>query len=409
MTQETQPGDPASAGATTSAWTAMLEAHLEQVRAAGRYKREVVITTPQGSNVDTGAGPLLNLCANNYLGLASHPDVIAAAHRALDERGAGMASVRFICGTQDRHRELEQAIARFLGYEDAILYNSCFDANVGLFQPLATLEDVILSDALNHASIIDGTRLAKARRVVYRHNDMADLEAKLAEARDARTRIIATDGVFSMEGELALLPEIVALAEAYGALVVVDDSHGVGAVGARGRGTVAHLDTVDGVVLQTGTFGKALGGASGGYVVGTRAAIDVLRQESRPYLFSNALPPAITGAALAALRLLEADDSLPGRLHANTDWFRTTMAETGFEIVPAAHPIVAVMIGDEQRALDLAEEIRSQGVMVVAFTFPVVPVGAARIRVQISAAHTLDDLQRAVDAFASAGRKLGLI
>jgi glycine C-acetyltransferase len=392
-----------------SALTALLESRLEAVLAGGRYKREVVITTPQRSYVDTHAGPLLNLCSNNYLGLATHPDVIAAAHRALDERGAGMASVRFICGTQDRHRELEQAIARFLGYEDALLYNSCFDANIGLFQPLTSPDDVILSDALNHASIIDGVRLAKARRVVYAHNDMEDLAAKLREARDARLRIIATDGVFSMEGELAPLREIVALAREHDAYVVVDDSHGVGAVGDGGRGTVAHLGVVEGVALQTGTFGKALGGAAGGYVVGSRAAIDLLRQESRPYLFSNALPPAVAGAARAALRLLEERPELVGDLQRNTEWFRTTMAETGFDVVPAEHPIVAVMIGDEQRALDLAEEIRARGVMVVAFTHPVVPAGAARIRVQISAAHAPEDLRSAVDAFAAAGAALGVV
>jgi glycine C-acetyltransferase len=394
---------------TATGLTAMLETHLERVREEGRYKREVVISTPQRSQVETDAGPLLNLCANNYLGLASHPEVIAAAHRALDERGAGMASVRFICGTQDRHRELEQAIARLLGYEDAILHNSCFDANIGLFQPLASADDVILSDALNHASIIDGVRLAKAKRAVYRHNDMEDLEAKLREAGDARMRYVVSDGVFSMEGELAPLPQIVALAREYDAIVVVDDSHGVGAVGEAGRGTVDHLGVVDGVALQTGTFGKSLGGAAGGYVVGSAAAIDVLRQESRPYLFSNALPPVVTGAALAALHLLEAQPELVADLHRNTEWFRSTMAETGFEIVPAEHPIVAVMIGDEQLALDLAQAIRDRGVMVVAFTYPVVPVGAARIRVQISAAHAPEDLRRAVDAFAAAGAELGVI
>jgi glycine C-acetyltransferase len=386
-----------------------LESRLEAVLEGGRYKREVVITTPQRSHVETQSGPLLNLCANNYLGLAAHPEVIAAAHRALDERGAGMASVRFICGTQDRHRELERAIARFLGYEDALLFNSCFDANLGLFQPLALADDVILSDSLNHASIIDGVRLSKARRAVYAHNDMADLEAKLGEAGDARLRFIATDGVFSMEGELAPLAEIVALARAYDAFVIVDDSHGVGVVGEDGRGTVAHLGVVDGVALQTGTFGKALGGAAGGYVAGSQAAIDMLRQESRPYLFSNALPPAVAGAAQAALRMLEDDPELVRNLHRNTDWFRTTMAETGFDVVPGEHPIVAVMIGDERRALALAEAIRARGVMVVAFTYPVVPMGAARIRVQISAAHAPEDLRRAVDAFGAAGTEVGVI
>lgn len=387
----------------------MLEERLEAIRRESRYKHEVVITTPQRAHIETEAGPLLNLCSNNYLGLASHPDVIAGAHRALDERGAGMASVRFICGTQDEHRDLERAIAHFLGYEDAILYNSCFDANVGVFQTLTSGEDAIVSDALNHASIIDGIRLAKARRLVYRHGDVADLEEQLTQAADARLRMVVTDGVFSMEGELAPLEEIVALAREHDAVVVVDDSHGVGVVGRGGRGTVAHLGVVDGVVLQTGTFGKALGGAAGGYVVGPSAAIDLLRQESRPYLFSNALPPAVVGAAESALALLERNPGLVAQLERNTEWFRTAMAETGFDVLEGTHPIVAVMVGDERLALELAAAIRARGVMVVAFTFPVVPAGAARIRVQVSAAHTRDDLERAVAAFAAAGAEVGLL
>ena len=394
-----------------AAFIARLESHLESVRAGGRYKQEVVLTTAQQSEIGTSAGTLLNLCANNYLGLASHPDVIAGAQRALAERGAGMASVRFICGTQDRHRELEQAIAQFLDYEDAILYNSCFDANLGLFEPLTSADDVILSDALNHASIIDGVRLSKAQRVVYAHNDMEDLEAKLRAAGGARSRFIATDGVFSMEGELAPLGDIVALACEHDALVIVDDSHGVGVVGESGRGTVAHLDAVDGITLQTGTFGKALGGAAGGYVVGSSLAIELLRQESRPYLFSNALAPSIVGAALVALEIVQksSGSGLVADLQRKTAWFRAAMTEAGFDVVPAEHPIVAVMVGDEQRALQLAREIQARGVMVVAFTYPVVPLGAARIRVQISAAHSQRDLEKAVDAFSAARDRIGRI
>jgi glycine C-acetyltransferase len=391
-----------------TALAALLEARLDAIRGESRYKREVVITTPQSGRIDTDAGPLLNLCANNYLGLAAHPEVLAGAHRALDERGAGMASVRFICGTQDVHRELERAIAAFLGYEDAILYNSCFDANVGVLGTLPTAEDAIVSDALNHASIIDGVRLAKARRLVYRHSDTADLEQQLRQAADARLRLVVTDGVFSMEGELARLDEIVALARRYDAIVMVDDSHGVGVVGPGGRGTVARFGLVDDVVVQTGTFGKALGGSSGGYAVGPRELIDVLRQESRPYLFSNALPPAVVGAAEAALALLEREPQLVDRLARNTEWFRAAILEAGFDVVPGEHPIVAVMVGDEARALELAAEIRGRGVMVVAFTFPVVPVGQARIRVQISADHTRGDLERAVEAFTAAAAATGL-
>jgi glycine C-acetyltransferase len=391
-----------------TALTTLLEERLETIRGESRYKREVVITTPQSGRIDTESGPLINLCANNYLGLAAHPAVVAGAHRALDERGAGMASVRFICGTQDAHRDLEQAIADFLGYEDAILYTSCFDANVGVLGTLPTDADAIVSDALNHASIIDGIRLSKARRLVYRHSGVEALARQLRQAADARLRLVVTDGVFSMEGELARLDEIVALAREHDAVVLVDDSHGVGVVGPGGRGTVARFGLVDDVVVQTGTFGKALGGSAGGYVVGPRQLIDVLRQESRPYLFSNALPPAVVGAAEAALALLERQPLLVDHLARNTEWFRKAIVEAGFDVVPGEHPIVAIMVGDEARALELAAEIRAQGVMVVAFTFPVVPVGQARIRVQISAAHTRDDLERAVDAFVLAGEKVGL-
>jgi glycine C-acetyltransferase len=398
--------------AVTSASTALtelLEAQLDALRGAGKYKHEVVISSPQQAHIDTEGGNLLNLCANNYLGLAFHPAVMAAARKALDERGAGMASVRFICGTLDEHRLLEQEIAAFLGYEDAILYNSCFDANVGLFEAFTTRDDVIVSDQLNHASIIDGVRLSKAQRLVYSHGDMADLRAKLEQTSDARLRVIATDGVFSMEGDLAELGEIVSLAEEFGALVMVDDSHGVGVVGKTGRGTVEHFGMTSRVHMQTGTFGKALGGAAGGYVVGPQALIDIQRQQSRPYLFSNALPPAAVGTARAALRILQEEPGLVTKLHDNVAWFREAVGATGYDALPGDHAIVALLIGDEQRALDLAQEIRAQGVMVVAFTYPVVPQGAARIRVQISAAHSREDLETAVGVLSSAGRALGII
>jgi glycine C-acetyltransferase len=382
---------------------------IEVLRAEGKYKREVVIAGRQGAQIQSDAGPLINFCANNYLGLADHPLVLAAARSALTARGAGMASVRFICGTQDEHRALERDVADFLGYEEAILFGSAFDANIGLFEAFTTADDVILSDALNHASIIDGVRLSRARRVVYKHSDLDDLRRQLDTTSDARLRVIATDGVFSMEGELAPLPDIVALAEEYDALVMVDDSHGVGVVGARGRGTVDHVGSTRGVAIQTGTFGKALGGAAGGYVVGPGPLIDLLRQQSRPYLFSNAMPPPVVAAARAALGLLADDPALVGTLRANVESFRSAMAATGLRVLPGEHPIVAVMIGDENDAVALAGRIREAGVMVVAFTHPVVPAGEARIRVQVSAAHTAEDLARAVDAFGSAARSLGLV
>jgi glycine C-acetyltransferase len=388
---------------------AVLESRLESLRNAGKYKTEVVLSSTQSARVESASGTLVNFCSNNYLGFADHPAVLAGARAGLERRGAGMASVRFICGTQDEHLSLERDIADLLGYEDAILYNSAFDANVGLFEAITSAEDVILSDALNHASIIDGVRLSRARRLVYAHNSMDDLRAGLEDSSEARLRIIATDGVFSMEGELAPLGDIVALAEEYGAVVMVDDSHGVGVVGDTGRGTVEHLGVSAGVHIQTGTFGKALGGAAGGYVAGSAALVDILRQQSRPYLFSNAMPPAVVGAARAALRILREDPGPIQRLHANVAWFRTEMDASGFQIVPGEHAIVAVMVGDERRAMELAASIRAAGIMVVAFTHPVVPEGAARIRVQISAGHSRDDLAKAMEAFTTAGRRLGIL
>jgi glycine C-acetyltransferase len=354
-----------------------------------------------------GRGELLNLCANNYLGLASHPEVIAAAHQALDRWGFGMASVRFICGTQTLHRELERRLADFLGTEDAILFSSCFDANGGLFEALLDERDAVISDQLNHASIIDGIRLCKARRLRYLNGDMDDLEARLREAADARYRLIATDGVFSMDGTLARLPEITALAARYGALTMVDDCHATGFMGPQGRGTPAHFGAD--VDILTGTLGKALGGALGGYVAGPQPVIDLLRQRARPYLFSNALPPAVVGAGLAAFDLVEAADDLRARLFANTAVWRAGLADAGFRLLPGEHPIVPVMLDEAPLAQAMAAELGRRGVYVAGFFFPVVPKGQARIRTQMNAALTRDDLDFALAAFAAAGKAVGVI
>lgn len=391
---------------SADALVARLEAELDELRRTGTSRTEVVLTGPQRPRTTTAGEAVLNLCSNNYLGLADDPRIVEAAGRALTSRGAGMASVRFICGTQDEHRALETDIATFLGYEDALVQMSCWDANGGLFGALLGPEDVVLSDALNHASIIDGVRLAKARGVVYRHSDLGHLRELLAEHRDARTRVIATDGVFSMEGELAALDRIVELAEEFDAIVMVDDSHGVGVVGPTGRGTAEHFGLGARIDIQTGTFGKALGGAAGGYTVARAAVIEMLRQRSRTYLFSNALPPPVVASARAALRILGEDEGLLGRLRANTARFRSAMTEEGFDVFAADHPVVAVMIGDEVRAMELAREVREEGVLVVAFSHPVVPRGEARIRVQLSAAHEPGDLDRAVAAFVAARERL---
>ncbi len=375
---------------------------LAAMRAAGLHKDERVLSSPQAAHVRLADGTeLLNFCANNYLGLADHPDVVAAAHEALDRWGFGLASVRFICGTQEIHRQLEERISAFLGTEDTILYGSCFAANGGLFETLLGPEDAVVSDALNHASIIDGIRLCKARRLRYANGDMDELAARLSEARGARRVLIATDGVFSMDGYLARLDEICALAEAHSALVMVDDSHGVGVVGPGGRGTPARFGVAGRVDLVTGTLGKALGGAAGGYASGRSELIALLRQRSRPYLFSNTLPPPIVAASLCVLDLIEGSDALRETLAANTRAFREQMTASGFDILAGEHPIVPVMYGDAHAAAGAAEGLLAQGIYAIAFSYPVVPAGEARIRVQLSAAHALADVNRAVAAFAT--------
>ncbi|MCP5518814.1 MAG: glycine C-acetyltransferase [Verrucomicrobiales bacterium] len=386
-----------------------LETQLAGIRDAGTYKAERVIMTPQGATIRVADGrPVLNLCANNYLGLAQHPAVRAAAAKALEQWGYGLASVRFICGTQGVHKQLEAKLSEFLGTEDTILYSSCFDANGGLFETLLTAEDAIISDELNHASIIDGVRLCKAHRFRYRNNDLADLEAQLQTAADARFRLIATDGVFSMDGTIARLPGICDLAERHGALVMVDDSHAVGFLGRHGRGTHEHHEVMDRIDILTGTLGKALGGASGGYTSGRRELIEFLRQRSRPYLFSNTLSPTIAGASLKVLELLTESTALRDQLEANTRFFRAEMERLGFALLPGEHPIVPVMLGDAALATRFADAMLSQGVYVIGFSYPVVPRGRARIRTQMSAAHSREDLERALGAFAAVKRELGI-
>ena len=380
-----------------------LRARLAGLEADGLYKRELVMTTPQGSHVGVAErGDLLNLCANNYLGLANHPEMVAAAHEALDRWGYGMASVRFICGTQALHRELEERLSEFLGTEDTILFGSCFDANGGVFEALLDANDAVISDQLNHASIIDGIRLCKARRLRYANGDMDELEARLVEASDARFRLIATDGVFSMDGYAAKLDQICDVAERHDALVLVDDSHAVGFVGPQGRGTHAQFDVVERVDVLTGTLGKAVGGASGGYVSGRQEVVDILRQRARPYLFSNSVAPVVVGASLRALDLIERSDELRDRLRANTRSFRAQMTELGFDVLPGDHPIVPVMVGDASEAARFSRALVANGVFAVAFSYPVVPLGTARIRTQMSAAHTDADLEAAVQAFVAA-------
>ncbi|HEY2208650.1 MAG TPA: glycine C-acetyltransferase [Gaiellaceae bacterium] len=376
---------------------------LAEIREAGTYKSELTMTTPQGAHVKVEeSGELLNLCANNYLGLANHPAIVEAARDALDRWGYGMASVRFICGTQALHRELEQRLSEFLGTDHTILFSSCFDANGGLFEALLGEEDAVISDQLNHASIIDGIRLCKAQRLRYANGDMDELETRLEEASGARRRLIATDGVFSMDGYLARLDRICDLADRHDALVMVDDSHAVGVVGPGGRGTPEHFGVVERVDIVTGTLGKAIGGASGGYVAGRREIVELLRQRARPYLFSNSLAPSVVAASLRALELIESSHELRDRLRENTARFRARMNELGFEILPGDHPIVPVMIGDEVEAAELAAKLVGLGVYAVSFSFPVVPRGTARIRTQMSAAHSLEDLDFAADRFAEA-------
>jgi len=384
-----------------------LRGRLDEIREAGLYKSEHVISSPQAARVRVvDRGEVLNLCANNYLGLADHPAIVSAAHEALERWGYGMASVRFICGTQEAHRELEERLAAFLGTEAAILFGSCFDANGGLFEALLGPEDAVISDALNHASIIDGIRLCKARRLRFANGDMDELEARLEEAADARHRLIATDGVFSMDGYYARLPEICDLAERHNAIVMVDDSHAVGFVGEGGRGTHELHGVMGRVDIITGTLGKAMGGASGGYVAARAEVVDLLRQRARPYLFSNSLAPPITAASLRALDLIEGSSELRAQLAQNTEHFRARMGELGFEILPGTHPIVPVMVGDAARAARLAEGLISRGVYAVSFSFPVVPRETARIRTQMSAAHSREDLDFAIEQFVAARAEL---
>jgi glycine C-acetyltransferase len=396
----------------STAFIQHLQSELDGLRAAGLFKAERVITTPQGATVHTTDGrEVINLCANNYLGLSSHPKVIEAAHEALRTHGYGMSSVRFICGTQDLHKTLEQRIARFVGCDDAILYAAAFDANGGLFEPLLGEEDAVISDALNHASIIDGIRLCKAQRWRYAHNDMADLERCLQEARDkgARFKMVFSDGVFSMDGTIAQLDAMRALCDRHDALLAIDECHATGFMGATGRGTHEHRGVFGKIDIITGTFGKALGGASGGFTAARREVVELLRQRSRPYLFSNTLMPAIAGASIAVLDLLEGSTALRDKLADNTRWFRGAIAEAGFEIKPGEHPIVPIMVYDAAMAQQLAARLLELGVYVVGFFFPVVPQGQARIRVQMSAVHERHHLEAAVAAFAKAGRDVGLL
>ena len=386
---------------------------LAGIRAAGLYKTERRLLSPQGARIRVaqaqGPGEVLNLCANNYLGLANHPEIIRAASEGLRDHGYGMASVRFICGTQNLHKELEQALSGFLRTGDTILYSSCFDANTGLFETLLDERDAVISDALNHASLIDGIRLCKAKRLRYAHSDMEQLEAALKDASSCRLRLIATDGVFSMDGDLATLDRIVELADRYDAAVVVDDSHATGVLGNKGRGTPDHFGVADRVDLITSTLGKALGGASGGFTSGRPEIIELLRQRSRPYLFSNSVPPVIAAAALRAVSLVTEGEALRAALRENTAFFRAQLTALGFNLVPGRHPIIPVMLGEARLATDMADRLLQEGIYVIGFSYPVVPQGQARIRVQMSAAHTQEQLERAVGAFAKVGRDLDVI
>ncbi len=388
----------------------ILQSELQEIREAGLYKEERIITTPQGAHITTAeAGQVLNFCANNYLGLSSDPEVIAAAHSALDQFGFGLSSVRFICGTQTIHKELERKTAEFLGLEDAILYAAAFDANGGLFEPLLNSEDAIISDELNHASIIDGVRLCKAARYRYRTNDMNDLELQLKQAGGARRRMIATDGVFSMDGTIAQIDKICDLAEKYDAMVMVDECHATGFVGKTGRGTHEYRDAVGRVDIITGTYGKALGGASGGFTAASREIVELLRQRSRPYLFSNTLAPAIAGASIRVLEMLSGSTHLRDKLERNTRQFRSAITAAGFDIIPGEHPITPIMLYDAKLAQDFARQLLDEGIYVIGFFYPVVPKDKARIRVQISAAHEKEDIEKAVEAFSKVGKKLGVV
>jgi len=382
---------------------------IEEIRVSGLYKTERTITSPQGAEITVNGKTVLNFCANNYLGLSSHPRVIEAAHAAIESHGYGMSSVRFICGTQDIHKELEQKIAQFLGAEDSILYAACFDANGGVFESLFNENDAIISDALNHASIIDGVRLCKAQRLRYEHNNMTDLEAKLKEAASLRSRIIVTDGVFSMDGTIAQLDKICDLSDKYDAIVMIDECHASGFMGKTGRGTHEYRGVMGRIDIITGTLGKALGGASGGFTSGRREIIDLLRQRSRPYLFSNTLAPSIAGASIAVLNMLSETTELRDKLESNTKYFRKKMTEAGFDIKPGEHPIVPIMLYDAVVAQNFAAELLNEGIYVIGFFFPVVPKGQARIRVQLSAAHEQKHLEKAISAFTKIGKKLNVL
>ncbi|RUA08773.1 MAG: glycine C-acetyltransferase [Bacillota bacterium] len=382
---------------------------LQQIEDAGLWKQERLITGPQGVRINTEDGEVLNFCANNYLGLSSHPAILEAAHAALDSHGFGLSSVRFICGTQDIHKQLEARISKFLSTEDTILYTSCFDANGGLFETFLGPEDAVISDELNHASIIDGIRLCKAKRHRYSHADMSDLQRCLTDASDARTRMVVTDGVFSMHGDLAPLDEISALCEEHRAVLVVDDSHSTGFIGKTGRGTAEHFGVQDRVDIITSTLGKALGGASGGFTTGRREMIALLRQRSRPYLFSNTLAPAITAAGIRVLDLIDEEPERVERSQSNTLRFRQGMTRAGFAITPGIHPIVPIMIHDERKTMEMASAMNERGIFVVGFSYPVVPRGEARIRVQISAGHDTDQIDRAIAVFSEVGKDLGLL
>ncbi|GAB4092956.1 PLP-dependent aspartate aminotransferase family protein [Flaviaesturariibacter terrae] len=390
-------------------FVARLRGEIEEIKASGLYKNERIITSPQGPEITVGGKRVLNFCANNYLGLSSHPKTLEAGHRYLDSHGFGMSSVRFICGTQDIHKELERKLATFLGTEDTILYVAAFDANGGVFEPLFNEQDAIISDSLNHASIIDGVRLCKAQRFRYENNNMDDLEAKLKEAAGARSRIIVTDGVFSMDGTVAQLDRICDLADQYDAIVMVDESHASGFMGKTGRGTHELKGVMGRIDIITGTLGKALGGASGGFTSGRREIIELLRQRSRPYLFSNTLAPSIVGASIAVLDMLSETTELRDKLERNTQYFRAKMTEAGFDIKPGEHPIVPIMLYDSVLAAKFADALLEEGVYVIGFFFPVVPKGLARIRVQLSAGHEMEHLDRAIAAFTKVGKDLGVI
>ena len=387
----------------------LLQAQLEEIRSAGLFKSERQILGPQGARIRVAQGEVINLCANNYLGLANHPQVVQAAEEGLRQYGFGMASVRFICGTQDQHKQLEEDISRFLGTEDTILYTSCFDANTGLFETILNEEDAIISDALNHASLIDGIRLCKAKRFRYAHSDMQELVTALQKAAGSRVRLIATDGVFSMDGDFAKLDRITELAERYDAVVLVDDSHATGVLGRNGKGTPEHFGVADRIDILTSTLGKALGGGAGGFTSGRREIITLLRQRSRPYLFSNALPPVTTAAALKALDIVREGEDLRTTLKEHAQMFRSHLEALGFRLVPGHHPIIPVMLGDAELATRMAERLLEEGIYVIGFSFPVVPKGQARIRVQMSAAHTREQLERALQAFETVGRELDVI